>query len=175
MGSDLTENRVAGSDSTSTAVQSTLLAIISHPRVYQKLKAEIYIAVTEDLVSNPIRHSEARNLPYLNACIFEGLRRFPPVSQLRERIVPPEGDYINGFRVPGGTFIGFNAWGTQLDGIFGKDPEVFRPERWLISDKERLEAMHETLGLIFGHGSTKCLGVSMAMIELEKMIFEVGW
>ena len=88
-------------------------------------------------------------------------------------MVPPEGDFINGHRIPGGTYIGLNAWGTQLNEVFGEDPEVFRPERWLINDQEQLKAMHQTHDLIFGHGSTKCLGMPMAMMELNKMIFEV--
>lgn len=104
---------------------------------------------------------------------MEGLRKHPPLSQLRERIVPPEGDMIHGHRIPGGTYLGLNAWGTQLNESFGDDAEVYRPERWLIDDKEQLKLMHQTHELIFGHGSTKCLGMSMAMMELYKMIFEV--
>ena len=155
-------------------MQSTLLAILANPPVYQELKREIHTAVAEKLVSYPITHAEAKQLPYLQACILEGLRKFPPLSQLRERLVPPEGDIINGHRVPGGTFIGLNAWGTQLDSVFGDDPEIFRPERWLSQDPERLKAMLETHDLIFGHGTTKCLGRVLAMMELNKMIFEVS-
>ncbi|MCJ1251287.1 hypothetical protein MMC30_008519 [Trapelia coarctata] len=104
---------------------------------------------------------------------MEGLRKHPPAAQLRERMVPPEGDYINGYRVPGGTYIGFNTWGTQLNEIFGEDYEVFRPERWLIKDVERVKAMRRTVELVFGHGSTKCLGMPIAMTELFKTIFEL--
>ncbi|QSZ32988.1 hypothetical protein DSL72_002572 [Monilinia vaccinii-corymbosi] len=170
---ELTIALVAGSDTTSTSVQSTLLAICSNPRVYNALKMEIQIAVNRGLVSEIIQDSEARSLPYLHACVLEGLRKFPPLSQLRERIVPPEGDCILGYHVPGGTYIGINAWGTQLDDVFGPDQEAFRPERWLISDKERLQRMGQTQELIFGYGSTRCLGMPMAMMELRKMIFEV--
>lgn len=164
---------MAGSDTTSTAVQSTLLAIISNPRVYQTLKSEIQITTAERQIGNPIRDVEAKQLRYLQACVLEGLRKFPPLSQLRERMVPPGGDVIQGYHIPGGTFIGLNTWGTQLDEVFGDDPQVFRPERWLISDEDQLRAMHQTHGLIFGHGSTKCLGMPIAMMELSKMIFEV--
>lgn len=141
--------------------------------MYQKLKSEVQIAVAEEQVAYPIRDAEAKQLRYLQACVLEGLRKFPPLSQLRERMVPPEGDVISGYHIPGGTFIGLNAWGTQLDEVFGDDPEVFRPERWLTSDEDQLRAMHQTHGLIFGHGSTKCLGMPIAMMELNKMIFEV--
>ena len=166
-------HRVAGADTTSTALQSTLLAIISNPQVYQKLKKEIRTAVQSDIASFPIKDMEAKRLGYLQACVFEGLRKFPPIGQLRERIVPPEGDEIQGHRIPGGTFIGINAWGTQLDEAYGDDPEVFRPERWLIKDQTQLRVMFQTHELIFSYGSSKCLGMPIAMMELSKMIFEV--
>lgn len=89
-------------------------------------------------------------------------------------MVPPEGDVISGFRIPGGTFIGLNAWGTQLDTVYGDDPEIFRPERWLTTNEERMKAMRQTLELVFGHGSTKCLGMPLAIMELNKIIFEVS-
>lgn len=169
----LTTHRVAGSDTTSTAVQSTLLAIILNPHVYRTLKSEIHTMIEAKAVSYPIQDVETKRMPYLQACVLEGLRKFPPLTQLRERIVPPEGDTMKGQRIPGGTFIGFNAWGTQLNEIYGADPDVFRPERWLTSNETRLKEMLHTHGLIFGHGSTKCLGMAMAMMELHKMIFEV--
>lgn len=165
---------MAGADTTSTAVQSTLLAVILSPRVYHKLKNEIKFALHQNLVSNPIRDVEAKQLSYLQACVFEGLRKFPPLSQLRERVVPPEGDEILGHRIPGGTFIGLNAWGTQLDGVYGDDPDVFRPERWLIDDPVRLKAMFQTHELIFSSGASRCLGMPIAMMELAKMLFEVS-
>lgn len=115
-------------------------------------------------MSYPIRHAEAIQPPYLQACILDGLRKLPPLSQLRERFVPPEGDIIGGHRM-----------GTQLDAVFGIDPEVFRLERWLIKQKGQSGAMQETFGLIFGHSSTICLGIAIAMMELSKMIFEVDF
>ena len=92
---------------------------------------------------------------------------------MRERVVPPGGDIIGVHRVPAGTFIGLNSWGTQLDEVFGDDPEAFRPERWFTQDQEQRRAMYDTHNLISGHGSTKFLGMPIAMIKLNKMIFEV--
>jgi len=167
---------VAGSDTTSTSVQSTLLAIITNPQVYTTLRAEISRAVASGNVSYPvIRDSEAKQLAYLQACVMEGLRKFPPLSQLRERVVPEGGDTLGAYHIPAGTYVGLNAWGTQLNkDVYGDDADLFRPERWLEeSDPERLKAMYQTHGLIFGHGATKCLGASMAVMEITKVIFEV--
>ncbi|KUL90331.1 hypothetical protein ZTR_02027 [Talaromyces verruculosus] len=164
---------VAGSDTTATSMRATLLSIISNPRVYARLQKEIDDAIKDGHISSPIQDSEARAMPYLQACIAEGLRRFPPITQLREREVPPEGDIIHGHHIPGGTFIGLNAWGLQLNPVYGDDVEVFRPERWLIDDADRLREMHKTHELIFGYGNTKCLGVPIAMMNLNKIFVEV--
>ena len=42
------------------------------------------------------------SLPYMNACIEEGLRIFPPVPISLLRTVPKEGSMIDGYMVPGG-------------------------------------------------------------------------
>lgn len=164
---------MAGSDTTSTAVQATLLSIVTNPQVYRELQSEIDSAVTNCTISAPIQEGEARQLPYLQACIQEGLRIHPPLAQLRDRVAPPEGDYIHGYRIPGGTSIGFNSWATQRDPIYGDDPAIFRPERWLENEESRIKQMKRTCDLVFGYGPTKCLGSNIAEMILNKAIFEV--
>ena len=66
--------RAAGPDTTPTAAQSTLLTIALNFRVYQNQKSEIEAAVVAT------RDSEAKQLPYLQTCVLEGLRKFPPLS-----------------------------------------------------------------------------------------------
>lgn len=154
-------------------MRATLLAIISNPLVYTRLVHEIDDGIRRGQISSPILDEEARQLPYLQACIKEGLRRFPQITQLRERMVPPEGDTYNGIHIPGGTFIGLNAWGLQLNHVFGDDPEVFRPDRWLIDDEAIVKEMMRTQELIFGYGTTKCLGIPIALMSLNKIFVEV--
>ncbi|KAM3503456.1 hypothetical protein MY11210_008711 [Beauveria gryllotalpidicola] len=170
---------IAGSDTTATALRATLLSIISAPTVYQRLINEITAAEAEGRISHPVSNGEAQKLPYLQAVIREGLRRFPPITQLREREAPPKGlELPDGRRIPGGTFVGLNAWGTQLNPVFGADAHVFRPERWLPESYDdggqRLAAMSKVHELIFGHGMTRCLGISIAMMNLSKMLVEVS-
>jgi cytochrome P450 len=155
-------------------MRSTLLSLVSNPRVYSRLVQEIDDAIACGAISSPITEEEAKRLPYLQAVIREGLRRFPPITQLRERMVPPEGDWYNGTFIPGGTFVGLNAWGLQLNSVFGDDPEVFRPERWLIEDKESLQQMSQVQELIFGYGTTRCLGIPIAMMNLNKIFVEAS-
>lgn len=165
--------RFAGSDTTASGLRGTLLHIVTNPNVYAKLKAEIDEAVSKGLVSSPTQAHEAAKLPYLQACIKEGLRIFPPITSLRERVVPPEGDTILGRFIPGGTNIGINMAGSLLSDIFGPDPDVFRPERWLEADSTNLAQMERVHELVFGHGATRCLGIRIATMTLNKVFVEV--
>lgn len=155
-------------------MRAKLLSIITNPRVYSRLLSEIDEVIAHNLISSPIRQEEAVRLPYLQACIKEDLRRFPPITWLRERIVPPEGDTYKGKFIPPGTFIGLNAWGLQLNPVFDDDPQVFRPERWLIDDADRLKEMGRVHELIFGYGTTRCLGIPIAMMNLKRIFVEVS-
>lgn len=167
-------DRVAGSDTTATSTRATLLLIITNPRVYRKLQQEIDDFASAGRLSSPVTEAEALKMPYLQACIKEGMRRFPSITQLRERECPPEGDIYNGHHIPPGTYIGINAWGMQLnEEVYGSDADVFRPERWLEAGSERLRAMMSVHGLIFGHGNTKCLGIPITMMNLNKIFVEV--
>ncbi|KAJ9280836.1 hypothetical protein DTO021D3_2306 [Paecilomyces variotii] len=167
------ENGFAGSDTTASGLRGTLLHIVTNPNVYAKLKAEIDEAVSKCLVSSPAQAQEAAKLPYLQACIKEGLRIFPPITSLRERVVPPEGDTILGRFIPGGTNIGINMAGSLLSDIFGPDPDVFRPERWLEADSTNLAQMERVHELVFGHGATRCLGIRIATMTLNKVFVEL--
>ena len=97
---------MAGSDTTATAVRAITLFLITTPRVLWRLRKEIDEAVDNGSISTPIQDSEARELPYLKACIKEGLRMFPPAPGDFPMVVPPEGDTFNGVFLPGGTEIG---------------------------------------------------------------------
>ncbi|KAJ0104257.1 uncharacterized protein J7T55_009421 [Diaporthe amygdali] len=68
---------VAGSDTTSTALLTTLWHLISHKETYKTLAEEIRSKFSS---IDDITYQEAQHLPYLRAVIEEGLRIFPPNS-----------------------------------------------------------------------------------------------
>lgn len=72
----------AGSDTTATGLRGTLLCIMTNSRVYSKLVSEIDESIRSRKISpdmeDVICDEEARQLPYLQACIKEGLRWFVP-------------------------------------------------------------------------------------------------
>ncbi|KAI0879536.1 cytochrome P450 [Hypoxylon argillaceum] len=165
---------MAGSETVASAMRITLFYLIATPTVYQRLKTEIKAAIESGRASSPITAAEAKQLPYLQAVLHEGLRVRPTATGTFSREVPPEGDTIHGHFLPGGTTISPNLSSLMRSKtIFGKDVDIFRPERFLEVDQEQREEMQRTVEHIFGYGRWMCAGKAIAWIELNKTLFEI--
>lgn len=164
---------LAGSDTTATIIRTGFLSILTNPRVYSKLVAEI--TTTEIPLSRVITYNESLKLPYLTACIKEALRHNPAATGLLPRVVGKEGDYHNGIYFPPGTEIALSAWKMHRlnTSIYGPDAAIFRPERWLEQTPEKLAIMEEAHYLVFGYGRFRCMGEYIAKVELSKVFFEL--
>lgn len=167
---------MAGADSTATAMRCIFMHILLSPRVHSKLQNEIDSYIKDSKISSPvIKDAEAREMPYLQACIKEGLRIWPPLTGLMTKQVPAAGDYFNGVFIPGNTQIGYSAWAVHHDTkTYGEDAEVFRPERWLEAKGAQLNLMERSQELVFGSGRYGCLGKSVAFVELNKVFVHVS-
>jgi len=94
----LTRDSFAGSETTASLCTGLTHWLIKTPRVLEKLKAEIRsIETREELVQERLQ-----KLPYLNACIDEALRIFPPVPGGNLRTVPKGGAKVCGHDLPEG-------------------------------------------------------------------------
>lgn len=155
-----------------------MLYLISHQRAYRKLQREIDAVVSEGQVAGGVSLARARQMPYLQAVIREGLRLWPPAVNIFPRDVPAGGDTVllDGKEVylPPGCCIGYSAWAMHRSTeIYGDDADAFRPERWFEKDEARLARMTRTNDLVFGYGNFHCLGKPIAQLELSKGIFAV--
>lgn len=64
--------------------------------------------MSKGIVSSPMIDSEARQLPYLQAVIREGICTKSPADGAFFKTVPPGGDVINGFFVAEGRRLAFS-------------------------------------------------------------------
>ncbi|OLN97575.1 Pisatin demethylase 4 [Colletotrichum chlorophyti] len=165
---------IAGSDTTATAIRTTMLYLITSPSCYSKLATEVRTAAKGGTISSPITNHEAGDLRYLQAVVREGLRVFPPVTGLMSTTVPKGGDFMHGMSIPEGTDIGWTAFGVLRSKIvYGSDADVFRPERWLEAGEDQLKSMTAQWELVFKYGKWQCLGKTVALMELNKVFVEL--
>jgi cytochrome P450 len=131
------------------------------PKSYEKLTTEVDTAVAQGTLSMPVIYSEAIKLPYLKACVSEGMRLHPSVGLTMPRLVPAGGTIISNFNIPAGYRVGINPAVIHYDkDVFGSDAESFNPDRWIHGDAIQME---KTL-VQFGAGPRTCIGKNVSII-----------
>ncbi|KAI5795129.1 cytochrome P450 [Geopyxis carbonaria] len=150
----------AGSDTTAIAMTHTIYALLKTPRALATLRAEIATVLTDEDIIAP--HDKVKHLPYLRACIDEALRLYPPVCFPLPRRTPPEGAAVLGEFLPGNTQVSVPTYVAHRDPVmFGPDPEVYRPERWLGQNGKDLQQYF----LPFSAGARGCIGRNITYLE----------
>ncbi|KAH0971975.1 hypothetical protein GBA52_024131 [Prunus armeniaca] len=162
---------MAGTDTSSAAMQWTMGELLSHPQAYKKLREEIDIVVG---VKRLVRESDIPNLPYLGAVIKETLRLHPSGPFIIREC--GEDCKVYGSIVKAKARILINAYAIMRDPDLWTDPDEFIPERFLDSSEEKIgEHLMELKGqnfryIPFGSGRRGCPGASLAMLVMHSTI-----
>lgn len=167
-------NVLGGADTTSITVKAVIYHALKNPSVHVRLVEEVRSAKRQ----HPAPYAALEKLPYLDACIKEGLRIHPVVGHIMERVVPSTGLALaNGVTLPPGTVVGVNPWVVHRRAdIFGERPNKFIPERWLQGPSESAAAFEARMkrmsdaDLSFGKGNRVCLGRPLALVEMAKIV-----
>lgn len=150
----------AGADTTAIALSNILELLLRHPQYLRRLQAEIDGVLDEDETIAP--YDKVKDLPYLRACIDEGLRLIPPTSAGLARRTPPEEARILDEWIPGDTSVSMTIYSAHRDGEIFLEPEEFRPQRWLDSkERKRMEPYF----IPFSTGARGCIGRNISYLE----------
>lgn len=145
----------AGSDTSAGTMEWGLSLLLNNPQALAKAQREIDIQIGQ---SRLIEESDlANNLPYLHGIVNETLRMYPADPLL----VPHESSEectLGGYNVQRGTMLLVNMWAIQNDPKLWEHPEQFKPERFLIPQKEG----NGFKLLPFGAGRRGCPGQVLA-------------
>lgn len=164
----------AGSETTAISLSAIFYYLLKNRSCYVRLMEELDEAVNSGMVENRpnslVTWAESQKLTYLDACIKEAFRLHPAAGLPLERVVPACGMEICGQLVPGGTIVGCSAWVIhRRPEIFGKDVEIYRPERWLEANKESKKSMEGCM-IHFGMGPRTCIGKNISLLEIYKLV-----
>lgn len=88
----------AGTETTATTLAGVSYFLTTHTDKLQKLQNEVRSKFDREA---EITIEAVNNMPYLIACLTEGLRMYPPVPTGFPRKVPKGGDMISGHFIPG--------------------------------------------------------------------------
>jgi cytochrome P450 len=159
----------AGSETTASLLGSLTHWLLKTPRAYEKLVKEIRSIEKAD----ELTHDRLQKLSYLDACIDEGLRIFPPVPGGNLRCIPKGGASVCGHRLPEGITVSVQSWCVTHDPANFHDPETFIPERWLGTDEGGHSVLHASQP--FSLGPRGCLGKNLAYLEMRLCLGKLLW
>ena len=140
---------LAGHETTATGLAWTFDLLLRHPRVLERLVAEV----------------DAGEEAYLRAVVAESLRLRPVVPLAGRRLSSEL--RVNGHVLPPGTDVTPAIWLAHTRADRYPEPFAFRPERFL-------EGAPATYAWIpFGGGVRRCLGAAFAEMEMRVALAEI--
>lgn len=104
-----TSNIFAGSDTSAISIRSIVYHLCKNPQYKRKLVEEIDSQQQVGKLSIPAKFEEAQNMPYLQACLYEGLRCHPAVGMSLPRVTPVGGIAVDGRYIPEGVSDGLSG------------------------------------------------------------------
>ena len=153
----------AGSDTTTMAMQSFVLAALTYPEAVKQAQEQLDAIVGDNLPT----FEDRPRLAYVEAVAKETLR-WRPVSAGGIPHAVTQDDEYSGYHIPRGATVLANHWAIDLDEeAYGKDALDFRPSRWLENPDLPLAS--------FGYGRRVCTGQHIAMNSLFINIARLLW
>ncbi|XP_074282510.1 cytochrome P450 83B1-like [Silene latifolia] len=164
---------VAGTDTSAALVVWVMTELIKNPNVMRKVQEELRNAARN---KGYITENDLTNLEYFKAVVKETFRIHPgtPLLVVRET---QKKCTIEGYDILPGTLVFVNVWAIGRDPESWRDPEIFKPERFLGSS---IDFKGQDFELIpFGAGRRICpgmlLGLANSELALANLLFSFDW
>jgi hypothetical protein len=160
----------AGSETTGHTLSTITYHILANPEIHRRLRQELMAAFNETERKEVISYKQLETLPYLNACISEGLRiatgvsgRLPRINHNAPTIYHTKS---RSYTVPPGTPVSMTIRDMHYNNDLYIEPYRFDPERWLGPEAKENEKWFAP----FNRGARSCVGRLLAMAELQMAI-----
>ncbi|CAK1540093.1 unnamed protein product [Leptosia nina] len=146
-----------GHDTTATALQFTFMILANHQEIQDKIVEECNAIVSAEKMPTM---NDLSQMKYLDCCIKESLRMFPPVFFISRKI--DESVILSTYECPPGSEIHIMI--RELHHVCKQfeNPFDFRPERFM---KE--PTWHQYAYIPFSAGPRNCIGQKFAMMEMK--------
>ncbi|KAF4540655.1 Cytochrome p450 protein [Lasiodiplodia theobromae] len=166
MHSNSTFFMLAGTETTATSLSGLTYNLLRNPDKMRKLVDEIRGAFSDPKDMNLVN---LQQLPYLHACIEEGLRMYPPAPIGTPRKVAADGAAICGKW----TRVYVHHYAAYRSPSNFRNPDAFVPERWMGAPE--YESDKRDVFEPFSYGPRNCLGKNLAYHEIRLILSMMLW
>ncbi|KAL9012746.1 MAG: hypothetical protein Q9173_002509 [Seirophora scorigena] len=161
----------AGIETVATVLPSLIYLLDRNPRVMEKLVSLLRVTFSHE---SEVTVQSVASLEYLNACIQEAFRIFPPVAEGLPRVAPPGGCFIEGRWIPGKTFVQVSIFAANMSATNWANPTSFVPERWIAPYGDYAQDQRQSLQP-FSLGPRVCIGKQFALGEIRLVLAMLLW
>lgn len=155
----------AGHDTTAGVASWTLYALGHHPEVQARIVAEAEAVGFYEQGPAPTSTQTLAAMEYLERCIKEALRLYPPVPVIARQLYAPL--RTPSMDVPAGCSIFIHVFEQHRNPEYFPNPLQFDPDRFL----EKMK--HPYAYIPFSAGPRNCIGQKVAMINQKIFIANV--
>ena len=152
---------VAGHETTALALAFTLHWIAQNPHVERTLRSELALV----LGGREPTQQDLPRLQYLRMVINETLRLTPSAWGF-DRMAVHE-DFVGGYRIPPKATVAVSIFAIHRHPKYWENPQQYDPLRF---SEDRSRNRPEYAFLPFGGGPRRCVGMRMAMMQMELML-----
>lgn len=167
---------LAGSETTATLLTGVLYWMLKTPETMIKARDEVRASFRNE--EEITFQSASAKLPYMLACLEEGLRVYSPVPGIMQRTVPTD-TTVGGHPVPKGTIVGVHQEGSNFASYNFHRANEFIPERWLpdavTNEKNEFFADNRDARQPFSLGPRNCIGKNLAFSEMRQILARLLW
>jgi cytochrome P450 len=147
----------AGATTIAWALVTISFHLISNPPILKKLQTELKAAFPDPRIDSSLPQLE--NLPYLSACIQEGIRLSYGLATRHARVSQDKATKYKDWRIPAGTPVSMTIVDVHHDENIYPNSRSFIPERWLDNPKTKEGESLSRYFVSFGKGSRSCIGI----------------
>ena len=161
---------IAAAEVSDDAIASHLCGILS-ATLLQRLaehhdwQRKVHKSLLDRVASEPaerwLRRSVLSSCKMLGAVFWETLRLSPPVAGPQPRVVMTENNLLRDRGIEAGSTVTASAFVVNRSSMFGPDPHVWDPQRWLEASEETASRWQRQM-FTFGSGPRACEGRELA-------------
>lgn len=158
----------AGADTTSIGIRTVIGQLMLHQDSYARVQKEVDqayrdLGFSDEPGAGSITFAVASELPFLSACVKEGLRLHPSILWQLPRKAPAQGINVKGYYIPGSATVSISPLTqNRCQEVFGQDAHDWRPERWIAgegSTEQQVRDMNkfDTTVSLSAHCASQCV------------------
>lgn len=150
----------AGFETSSSAMSYALYELAQNQEIQNKARQDVLDALEKH--NNEFTYEAMQDMTYLECCVNESLRKYPPVPALLRRVVKDYKEPTTNVTLRKGQIAFIPVFSMHHDQEYYPDPEEYNPDRFCSEETQKRDPF---AFLPFGEGPRNCIGLRFGMMQ----------